>query len=273
MTDVASKFIDVGAFRTHYLEAGSGPTLVLLHSGEFGGCAELTWEFNISELAEHFHVLAPDWLGFGQTDKWFSFDDMWSARVKHIAEFLKEKGVGRANFAGNSMGAGTLLSVAAQREPAWQIDRLIAVNGGGRIPPDDDQNQQILSGYDGTREHMERLTRVIVRREDLRADPHYVDRRQESARRPGAWECTAAARFRAPFAVRGGREADYRAIRVPTLLAVGRDDPLRPPEFWPWLHSQIEGSTLQYIEGAGHCPQIDRPEEFNRIVIEFIKGA
>ena len=37
MTDIRSRFVDVDGIRTHYLEAGEGPTVVLLHSGEFGG--------------------------------------------------------------------------------------------------------------------------------------------------------------------------------------------------------------------------------------------
>jgi len=44
---VRSRYLDVGGIRTHYLDAGDGPPVVLLHSGEFGGSAELCWEFNI----------------------------------------------------------------------------------------------------------------------------------------------------------------------------------------------------------------------------------
>jgi len=46
-----------------------GPAWVLLHSGEFGGSAELCWEFNIGPLAGDVRVIAPDRLGFGGTDK------------------------------------------------------------------------------------------------------------------------------------------------------------------------------------------------------------
>ena len=73
MASVHSRYVMVDGVRTHYLEAGDGPAVVLLHSGEFGGCAELSWEFNIVALAGHFRVLAPDWLGFGRTDKLFDF--------------------------------------------------------------------------------------------------------------------------------------------------------------------------------------------------------
>ena len=46
MTAVHSRYVMVDGIRTHYLEGGDGPAVVLLNSGEFGGCAELSWEFN-----------------------------------------------------------------------------------------------------------------------------------------------------------------------------------------------------------------------------------
>ena len=61
------KYVSVDGINTHYLEAGErfkgkAPTVLLLHSAEFGGAAELSWEFNIGPIGEHFHVLAPDHL-------------------------------------------------------------------------------------------------------------------------------------------------------------------------------------------------------------------
>ena len=53
-TGIHSRVLLAGGIRTHFLEAGSGYPFVLLHSGEFGGCAELSWEYTIGPLAEHF---------------------------------------------------------------------------------------------------------------------------------------------------------------------------------------------------------------------------
>src|SRR5947209_1103874 len=100
MSTVQSKFVDFQGMRTHYLEAGEGHPLVLLHSGEFGGCAELSWEFNIGPLSKHFRVLAPDWLGYGKSAKVVSFDDMKGLRLRQIAAFLKTIDVPRAHFMG-----------------------------------------------------------------------------------------------------------------------------------------------------------------------------
>ncbi|MDT5245571.1 MAG: hypothetical protein QOD36_2947, partial [Mycobacterium sp.] len=64
MTDVKRRTVLVDGLVTSYLEAGQGDPVVLLHGGEFGVSAELGWENNITGLAVHFRVLAPDMLGF-----------------------------------------------------------------------------------------------------------------------------------------------------------------------------------------------------------------
>jgi 2-hydroxymuconate-semialdehyde hydrolase len=272
MPHIASRFVMVDGVRTHYLSGGAGPTLVLLHSGEFGGSAEITWEFNIQALAEHFTVLAPDWLGFGKTDKWFSFDDMWAARVNHLTRFLEVMCVGRAHFMGNSMGGSILAEVAALGTPDWQIDRMVLVSGGG-YAPDNDQ-RAILNSYDGTREHMRRIIEVLCRDESIRGDEAYLDRRFAAAQEPGAWECTAAARFRAPWVKGKGRgRPDYSNVRIPTLIIAGGQDPLREPSYGTDLQAQIMGSELLVYPNASHCSQIDARAQFNQAVPEFLLRA
>jgi 2-hydroxymuconate-semialdehyde hydrolase len=67
------KTLIIDGLETAYYEAGAGPTVVLLHGGEHGANAELAWEFNFGVLAKEFHVLAPDWLGFGKSAKVHDF--------------------------------------------------------------------------------------------------------------------------------------------------------------------------------------------------------
>ena len=160
MRGIQSKFVDIEGMRTHYLERGSGYPVVLLHSGEFGGCAELSWEFTLPALARHFRIVAPDWLGFGESAKIFSFDDMVALRIRHITGFLKALKIEGAHFIGNSMGGGILARVAAMDTPVWPIARMILVGAGGFAPVNDARH--ILNSYDGTREHMRRVLKVVL---------------------------------------------------------------------------------------------------------------
>ena len=270
MQSVQSKYLMVGDIRTHYLEAGSGPPVILLHSAEFGACAELTWEFTIEDLARHFHVYAPDWLGFGKTAKWFSFESMFWARVEHIRRFLEALCIERAHFVGNSMGAGTLLAVAAMEKPAWPLERIVVSNGGGDFPNED--IRQFMINYDCTREYMRRMVQTLFFNPRIREDEEYIERRYQLSLEPGSWECTAAVRFKSPAAKpRAGRpDIEYGRIKAPTLLVMGARDNLRPSDFGEFLHTNISGSKLHKIPSAGHYPQIDEPAEFNRVVIQFL---
>ena len=274
MTSLKSSFVQVDGIRTHYLEAGEGAPLVLLHSGEFGACAELSWERNIAGLAERFHVYAPDWLGYGKTEKLFSFDNMRLRREAHIAAFLHAMGITRAHFIANSMG-GTMLLAAAASDPApWPMDRIVVVAGGGDIP--DNAARAILSNYDCTREHMRRIVETMFVDPAIRQDEAYIERRYLLSIEPGAWECTAAARFKAPHRAAptsGVRVSvqSYDHVRVPVLLVTGADDPLRAPDFGPQLQRRVPGAELFVIPDAGHCPHIEHPDLFNARAIAFLE--
>jgi pimeloyl-ACP methyl ester carboxylesterase len=269
MASFESRHTIVDGMRTHYLEAGRGFPVVLLHSGEFGACAELSWEFTIPALARHFHVIAPDWLGFGESAKIFSFDDMRGLRVQHIGSLLRMLGIDRAHFIGNSMGGGMLAQVAAQDEPIWPIAKMILASAGGFAPVN--EARKILNSYDGSRDHMQRILEVTLLVSPLRNDQNYLDRRHRLSLVPGSWECTAAARFRRPGVKPGEREEiNYRNMRHPTLIVAGGKDPLREPGYAIALQRDIAGSELVVFPEAGHFPHIDFPEKFNRVATEFL---
>ena len=272
MTGVKSAWIEVGGIATHYLEAGSGPHLILLHSGEFGACAELSWEHNIPTLAEHFHVLAPDWLGYGQTEKIFSFENMRKKREKHIADFLKAMQVDEADFVGNSMGGTELIAAANKVIPPWPLKKIVVVAGGGVVPNND--ARKILNSYDCSREHMRRIIETMFVSEQIRQDEAYLERRFQLSLQPGAWECAAAPRFKAPHRVATTVGTnDYSNIRVPVLLVTGEKDSLREPDFGIELQRLVSGAQLYVVPNAGHCPQIEFPTLFNSALLEFLKAA
>ena len=60
-------------------------------------------------------------------------------------------------------------------------------------------------------------------------------------------------------------------IKSPTLIVVGEEDILVPPKYSHVLKSNIQDSELRVIEGSGHVPPLEKPDEFNSIVLEFLK--
>ena len=274
---IRSRFIDVDGVRTHYLEAGEGPVVVLLHSGEFGGAAEISWEFTLPALAEKFRVVAPDWLGFGHTDKVFDFADGRARVYRHMRRFLEVMAIDEADFIGNSMGGSNLARIAAARPVILPIRSLVLCSGGGFTPETDER--KTLLAYDGTPDAMAALLNAMLHDPKWGGDAGYVARRQELATMPGAWECAAAARFKSPAAAAkgsgfgGADSTEYEDIAVPTLIVAGAEDRLREHGYAQGLGARIPDCEVHVLDACGHCPNIERADDFNRLAIRFLENV
>jgi pimeloyl-ACP methyl ester carboxylesterase len=270
---IGSKTLIVDNIRTHYLEAGTGRPVVLLHSGEFGASAELSWGASIDALAQHYRVIAPDWLGFGGTDKVYDFVNGRPRRLQHMARFLKAMDVGPAAFIGSSMGGSELIRSVAEGKGTFDVSVMVLSSSGGFSP--DNEARRVILNYDATREGMRTLIDTLFHDPKWAADEEYVTKKYEVSIVPGAWESLAAARFRSPAVeVRGhfGQEDNtvYENILVPTLLVAGAEDPLREPGYAALMHDRIPDSTLRVYEQAGHFPHIEQPSRFNDDVLAFL---
>jgi 2-hydroxymuconate-semialdehyde hydrolase len=275
-----SKFVAVDGINTHYLEAGpkDAPTVALLHSGEFGGAAEISWEFTIPALAKHFHVVAPDWLGFGRTDKVFDFADGRGRVYRHMQRFFEVLGIGEADFIGNSMGGSNLARIICEPSPILPVRSAVLCSGGGFTPLT--EARKTLLAYDGTPAAMKALLRAMLHDPKWGDDDAYVAKRQEMALMPGAWECANAGRLKRPEPETAKAAGDggfgipdnnvYENIQVPVLIVAGADDPLREPGYSLKLQKRIPNCEHHVFENCGHCPNIEYAERFNALVVDFL---
>ena len=284
MVAISSKFVSVDGINTHYLEAGQRqgerPTVALLHSGEFGGCAEISWEYTIPSLVNDYHVLAPDWLGFGRTDKVYDFADQRSRVYQHMARFFETVGVTEADFIGNSMGGSNLARIIADPPPILPIRSAVLCSGGGFTPLTDER--KVLLAYDGTSEAMRNLLHAMLDDPKWGDDSDYVRRRQEMALMPGAFECASAPRLKIPepedSKPKSGDQGFgipdntvYENVQVPVLIIAGKNDPLRGVGYSNDLAARIPNNEHHVYENCGHCPNIEHADKFNAHVIEFLK--
>jgi len=275
---IKSRYINVDGIRTHYLEAGEGPTVVFMHSGAFGGCAELSWEFNLPAFAKHFRVIAPDWLGFGHTDKVFDFANGRDRVFNHMIRFFEIMDIQEADFIGNSMGGSNLARIAAARPVIFPIRSLVLASGGG-FAPATEARQQLLD-YDGSPKAMRALLDGLFYNKKKWVDnPAYIRKRQKFATIPGTWECTAAVRFKRPTIKKAGGQfgnpdaTPYENIDVPVYMVAGKQDRLREPGYAPKLAKRIKGAKVAVYDQACHCPHIEHAARFNREAIAFLKGV
>src|SRR5438309_8167900 len=101
---VSDKWATVYGVKIHYLEAGSGPVVMLLHG--LGGDVS-NWAPTIGPLSQRYRVIVPDQIGFGKSDK-----PLINYRVATLVDFLdgfyKQVGVTKASLVGNSLGGWTV---------------------------------------------------------------------------------------------------------------------------------------------------------------------
>ena len=257
--------------KTHFLEAGSGPDLVLLHGGEYGASAEITWRFNIEKLAETFHVIAPDLLGWGLTDKLYSFSDPAGLRIKHLQRFLEALGIGTAFFVGNSAGGGLILRASVRRPPPLQIAKMVTICGNASVFKTNSQAD--LENYTPSLENMGKVVKLLYHDPRWHSDQN-IRERYESSTIPGAWETLSAARLRSPVhqarstADEFVRQLGQLSIRL--LIMSCEHDPLNQQDWDVNFQKIVPGSKVHRFMHSAHEPQIEETEEFNRVLTDFL---
>ena len=138
--------------KIHYVEAGSGPVVVLLHG--LGG-NYTNWAFNTSALAQKYRVIVPDQIGFGKSDKPV-INYRIATYVDFLDAFLKELKVERASLVGNSMG-GWVAAAYTLAHPE-RVERLVLVDAAGFRFAKDFDTSQLIRLNPSTREDMKELT-------------------------------------------------------------------------------------------------------------------
>lgn len=267
------KYVVTGGFNTRYLEAGdpARPTLILIHDGAFGTTAELCWAGLIADFTHDYHVLAPELLGWGGTDKVVYFDrSPYAARVPHITSFVRELGIEGADYLGTSFGGSLILRASVAPGNPWSIRRAISIAGSGgpyRLPA----GIEALGNYTPSLEAAARLTELIAG-STVGLDEH-IRQRHENSLIPGHWEALMAPRLKNPSVERSPSADDYldrlAKTDVPTLLVEGKRDPLLE-DGWAEKLAALSPNITPLTIDAGHEPNIECPAKVVELVRNYL---
>jgi pimeloyl-ACP methyl ester carboxylesterase len=263
-----AKDATVFGYKLHYLEAGSGAPVILLH-GTGGEGAR--WMPTIKGLSGSFHVFALDQIGFGQSDKPLTIYHT-GVFAGFLTQFMKTIDVPKAILIGQSMGAGVALYQAVHHPE--MVDRLVVVDGGGYRtasdpppPPPNWHNRQIANAgtLEESREYLEKLYYDHSFVTDKLVEQNLILRLRSAS----TIESMATASDRG---LGGVTEAEVRGIAAPTLLVWGMNDPLSSPANADKLNGAIKNSRKVIFEKAGHYPFLEHAEKFNQLVLDFLKS-
>lgn len=260
---IADKYATVFGARIHYLEAGSGPAVILLHG--LGG-SSANWAPNIAPLAQKYRVLVPDQIGFGKSDK-----PMLNYRVATLVDFLdgfyRQVGVQKASLVGNSLGGFTAAAFALAHPE--KVDKLVLVDAAG-FAVTGDLDPKILNGLNpSTRQQVKDLLSLVFYNTQQFSSDMAID--AFLASRVTAGDQYTIQRFIDSIA-HGEDMLDGKlgAIKHPTLIVWGREDGLTQLAMGQRFNKEIAGSRLFIIEKCGHVPQLEKPAEFNAGLMKFL---
>lgn len=263
-----------------YRRGGEGETVLLLH-GLAG--SSLTWRAVMPALSRDFDVIAPDLLGHGESAKPMG-DYSLGAFASGLRDFLAALDVPRATILGQSFGGGVAMQLAYQHPEL--CDRLVLVSSGG-LGREVSWLLRLLT-LPGA-EHLMPLIfpRLVANRggDVGRLLGHVGVRAPNLAEMWRAYASLAGAENRKAFVrtIRGVIEPGgqtvsaldrlYLASHLPTLIVWGDRDPIIPVRHAQTAHEAIPGSRLAILEGVGHFPHVEAPEQFLSVLTDFLEST
>jgi 2-hydroxymuconate-semialdehyde hydrolase/2-hydroxy-6-oxo-octa-2,4-dienoate hydrolase len=261
--------IDAGGIETSHLEAGSGEPVVMLHGSGPGVSALANWQRNIGALSQRFHVLAPDIVGFGATER--PHDIVYSLRTwtDHVWAFLDAHGIQKTAIVGNSLGGRIALQMATDRPDRIAKMVLMGAPGVGMTLTD---GLVALRAYQPSHDAMRDLLRNYFAVDPAMITDELVAIRHEASVADGAYEAYRTMFFdpRHAGSELGITEDEVRAITTPTLLVHGREDKVVPMQVSVTMLGLLPNADLHVFSACGHWTQIERADEFSALVSDYL---
>lgn len=230
-------------FELHYRAAGQGKPVVLVHG--LSGSAHW-WRQTMPALARYYRVYALDLAGFGSS-RAGSFELREASR--QLLAFLDTLKIEKATLVGHSMGGFIVADLTAQHPD--RVEKLVLVDAAA-LPF---ENRMLDRGV-GLALAVWRMPKTfwpVFLGDAYRAGPRTL------------WQA-------ANDLLAADIARDLERIEAETLVVWGKDDRLVPLSLGKELGRHLHHSRLEIIPGAAHSPMLERPQDFNRLLLDFLRG-
>ena len=225
--------IEVNGYRAHYLKAGSGPAVVLIHGG---ASDSRDWIETMTSLGDRFSFYAPDLIGYGQSEKRESGYYLYEFG-EFLAGFIETLKLDRPALVGHSLGGRFCLDVAIKHPEKVGKLVLIDTTGLGNMSIYGNALQMFFWG----------LRKVLRQPQPY---PNFLLKKGEKFNR--------------------SYDEDLRRLTIPTLLVWKQYDPYLPASIARKAERLMPNAKLAVLEGYGHAPHQKDSEAFNKILADFM---
>lgn len=263
-------------FKIHYNEAGQGETVVMLHGGGPGASGWSNYYKNIDAFVDAgYRVILMDCPGFNKSAEIVTDVPRGLLNAQAVKGLLDVLKIDKAHLIGNSMGGATSLNFALEFPD--RLDKLILMGPGGMGPSIMQPNPQegirkLFKLYrEPTRANLDDMLECFVydpsaiteelrkgRLENMQRNLQHLKNFVASMEKSSlsAWDVS----------------ARVHAIKHKTLITWGRDDRFVPIDHGLKLINLMPDAQLHVFPRCGHWAQWEHADEFNRLVISFLKN-
>ncbi len=234
-TGIEGLRLNVNGHRTHYLKAGVGPPVVLVHGG---ASDSRDWFDTMTALAHRYTLYAPDLIGFGQNERseeGYYLSDFSDFLLGFINTLQLEKPV----LVGHSFGARVCLDIASNNHE--KISKLVIIDASGLGN---------VSMFGSALFTFFWALRKLLRRPQ--PYPKFLAKEGDDYDQVSSDELA--------------------KLTAPTLLIWKRLDPYMPLSIALRAEKLIPGSRLEVLPGYGHAPHQQNSQAFNRLLLDFLNG-
>ncbi|WP_163832786.1 alpha/beta fold hydrolase [Spartinivicinus ruber] len=263
-TTIRQGQISAGSVKTFYLSAGKGMPVILLHGA---GAGAVTWYPSISAISEKLHVIAPDIVGYGESEKPNGAYDRpyFSAWLK---DFLVALAIPKAHIVGLSQGGAIALQFSLDYPEL--VDKLVLVDSGalGAKPSFLPFIGMLWMNSAPSRLANRFFSRYLLFNPAKR-DPNHSNYSIEVLRQEGGKNAFMQGRG---AAVSPMPEKSLRQVKSDTLIIWGENDQLFSVEHAEAAAMVMPNAKLYCIQEAGHLPLIDQPDIFNKVLLGFLNN-
>ena len=262
---VQENFIQVDGNQIRYLESGDSKNILVLIHG-LGASAE-RWNNVIPNFAKHYHVIVPDLIGFGYSDKPVVdyTPDFFSMFLGKFFDALEIK---CPNVIGSSLG-GQIVAEYASAHPN-NIKKLILVSPAGAMKQSTPALDAYIMAALYPNEQSAKNAFEMMESSGNEVDDRIVHGFIERMQLPNA-------KLAFMSTVLGIKNSEIittklHTIHSPTLIIWGSKDPVIPIMYAENFVSSIKDCRFYRMDGCGHTPYVQDPDTFSSVVLEFLSS-
>src|SRR4029079_8352242 len=251
-----------------YTDTGIGRPVVLIHGYPFN---RTLWNEQVTALSTSYRVIAPDLRGFGESDASDGTATM-NRLAQDVSLLLDHLGITRATIGGVSMGG--YVTLAFYKQFPSRVRALVLADTRAQADTEEAKQTRAQQAVKALSEGMAAIADAMLRK---LLTPETVSKRPEVVKRVRDMMLKTRPEGAASALLGMAEREDQTPLlsqsASPTLIRVGSDDAITPVADSEKMHNAIAGSRLVVIENAGHVSNLERTDEFNQNLIDFLRNA